>query len=275
MVPGDCHLATIAVACGSKLEATIIPAMSLPLDQVIAALEMRPPWLAPYQALALNIAQQAARTSVAHALDRAAANRVDLPRFVEQAALPASEPYEAFIARTRTVPTRHNAHDLFNGLLWLCYPQTKWRLNRLQAQQLALHGVGMRRGPARDALTLFDENAALLQAPATLIEALRRREWRALFVEHRALWSMANVRLFGHALIEKLLQPRKPITAHVWVVASLDDACVAASLQIESLAAKPFLPLPVLGVPGWWAENATPAFYDDADVFRPQRSRGA
>jgi cytochrome P450 len=27
----------------------------------------------------------------------------------------------------------------------------------------------------------------------------------------------------------------------------------------------------VLGVPGWWAANASPDFYDDTNVFRPGR----
>ena len=34
------------------------------------------------------------------------------------------------------------------------------------------------------------------------------------------------------------------------------------------LATKPFAPLPVLGVPGWWAPNENVSFYDDSDVFR-------
>jgi hypothetical protein len=31
---------------------------------------------------------------------------------------------------------------------------------------------------------------------------------------------------------------------------------------------KPWLPLPVLGVPGWWNSNEEIGFYDDAAVFR-------
>ena len=30
---------------------------------------------------------------------------------------------------------------------------------------------------------------------------------------------------------------------------------MAADLSAGKLAAKPFVPLPVLGVPGWWPEN--------------------
>lgn len=245
--------------------------MSYEFTHIVAALEAQPPWLAPHRTLALDLAKQAAATSVASALAQAAAGRSELPQFVEHEALPPDEPYETFIARTRSVPSRHNAHDLFNGLIWLCYPQTKWRLNRLQAQQIALHGIRAKRGPARDALTLFDENAALLQAPPGLIDSLRRRDWRALFIEQREAWSAARVQLFGHALIEKLLRPRKPITAHVWLVDALDDEHVAATVHLEQVSAKPFLPLPVLGIPGWWRENESPAFYDDPNVFRPPR----
>ena len=138
--------------------------------------------------------------------------------FVAQQSLPSGEPYEAFIARTGCVPTRENAHDLFNGLAWLVHPALKARLNALQVEQLERAGVGAVRGVVRDALTLFDENAAWLQAPASLIDALRRRDWPTLFVARRALWTEARLELFGHALLEKLLQPRKAITAHVWVV---------------------------------------------------------
>jgi hypothetical protein len=36
-----------------------------------------------------------------------------------------------------------------------------------------------------------------------------------LFVTQRELWAEARLLLFGHALLEKLVTPRKPITAHV------------------------------------------------------------
>ena len=36
----------------------------------------------------------------------------------------------------------------------------------------------------------------------------------------------------------------------------------------QRLAAKGHLPLPVLGVPGWWPDNEMPAFYEDERVFR-------
>jgi len=70
--------------------------------------------------------------------------------------------------------------------------------------------------------------------------------------------------------------PRKAITAHVYRV-PLDvgptawDAWLAQDLQAPRLADKPFVPLPVLGVPGWWLPNEAPVFYADAQVFRPPR----
>lgn len=207
--------------------------------------------------------------SVADALNAA---RSDGVRFVEQGALPEGEPYESFIARTSCVPTRDNLHDLLNGLMWLSYPTTKRRLNLIHGEAIKVRGgVAGARGPLRDALTLFDENAAILQAPAELVDALRSRNWQALFIDERARWESARLALFGHALLEKLMQPRKSITAHVWIVEELTDEAIASSLTAERLAAKDFLPLPVLGVPGWWPANENPAFYDDADVFRRPR----
>ena len=53
----------------------------------------------------------------------------------------------------------------------------------------------------------------------------------------------------------------KSITAHVYLaqtamdsIAAL-DTWLAADLKATTLATKPFAPLPVLGVPGWWPEN--------------------
>jgi hypothetical protein len=241
------------------------------------------PWLAPYRSIALelhNVATQAA--SVAQLLNLALTRRAAIAlaagplRFVP-AADADGEPYESFIARTACVPTRDTLHDLFNGIVWLRFPQIKRRLNELQAAQLALHGVGATRGALRDALTLFDENAALLQAPPPLAAALRARDWQALFVTHRGAWQQASLTVFGHALLDKLCTPRKAITAHVWLLpASGDDVQAQAldALTPQRLAGKPHQPLPVLGVPGWWPANQAAAFYDDAAVFRPTHSQG-
>lgn len=202
-------------------------------------------------------------------------------RFVPQAELPAGIAYEQFIFDTGRVPTRENLHDFFNGLCWRRFPLTKQCLNRLQAAQIAADGVRDVRGPVRDALTLFDENAALLQAPEPIWTALTARDWHRLFVTLRPLWAQVRLVLFGHALLEKLVMPYKSITAHVFrapVPVTLGgdlaswDAWLAQCLSAPLLAAKPFTPLPVLGVPGWWPANEDPAYYADAGVFRPRRT---
>lgn len=199
-------------------------------------------------------------------------------RFVPQDDLPSGQPYEQFVFATGSCPVRPGPHDFFNGLCWLQFPRTKKALNALQAAEIARQGIGPRRGPVRDAITVFDENGALLDAPPPLWDALQRRAWRELFVDLRPLWRQARLLVFGHALLEQLLNPRKGLTAHVWIGScALDsiadaDAWLAAGCTAQALAAKPFTPLPVLGVPGWWAGNQNFSFYDDSLVFRPPKT---
>lgn len=238
-------------------------------EKLREAIDWRQPWLAPFEPLAIEDGEPVA----------GGLNRSGTPgfRFVPQSALPPGEAYERFIFETRSIPTRDNLHDLFNGLMWLHCPLAKRRLNELQAAEIARDGIGVTRGPLRDALTLFDENGAVLDAPPRLWDALLARDWRRLFVTERALWREARLRVFGHALLEKLTVPRKALTAHVlWAPGAVrsiaaDDAALARVLDPAHLAAKPFAPLPVLGVPGWWPANEAPGFYDDPSVFRPPR----
>ena len=240
------------------------------------------PWFAPWRGVGLAVWRRvgvAAPGAVAAALNASAALATPV-RFVPAAEVPADAAYEAFIARQRAVPTRDNLHDAFNGLAWLRLPAAKARLNALQAAEIARDGVRATRGPVRDAATVFDENAALLHAPDALWQALRERRWAELFGPLRPLWAGTRVLVFGHAALEKLVAPYKSITGHVWRVAPAFDPAgdlraldewLAADLTADRLAAKPFAPLPLLGVPGWWAGNEDAGFYDDAQVFRPAR----
>jgi hypothetical protein len=241
-----------------------------------AEIDWRRPWLAPYAALVPRTEPGAigSDNSVAGLLNAAGPAPV---RFAAQSALPEGKAYEQFIFETGQVPTRDNLHDFFNGLCWLRFPEIKKKLNLLQAGEIGRAGISAQRGPVRDALTVFDENAAFLVAPPPLWDALMARDWHQLFVGLRPLWAEAQLLLFGHALLEKLVSPRKAVTAHVYLaqpaLTSIDhlDAWIAGNLAAEKLATKPFVPLPVLGVPGWWAENENFSFYDDSLVFRPRR----
>lgn len=203
------------------------------------------------------------------------------PRFVPQTELPEGMAYEKFIFETGAVPTRDGLHDFFNGLVWQRFPAAKRLLNRLQAVEIAKAGVGQVRGPVRDAITLFDENAVLLQAPDPIWGALIARDWHRLFVDLRPLWAQARLVLFGHALLEKLVVPYKSITGHVFrgpVPLALGDdlSCwddwLASQLNAALLERKPFTPLPVLGVPGWWEPNECALYYSDTHVFRPLKT---
>lgn len=253
--------------------------MSPPVAAGLAAVDWAAPWLAPWQALGETVAQRvAAGAPQPQALNQTALAPV---QFVPQSALPAGRAYEQYIFDSGCVPTRDGLHDFFNGLCWMQFPLTKRRLNQLQAAQIAHTGIQPVRGPARDGLTVFDENAAFLQAPDPLWDALAAKDWQRLFIELRPLWRHAHLVLFGHALLEKLVSPRKAITAHVYraqaashSIADL-DAWMAADLSADKLASKPFAHLPVLGVPGWWAANEDPAFYADTSVFRRPRIDGA
>ncbi|VWX58259.1 conserved hypothetical protein [Burkholderiales bacterium 8X] len=259
------------------------------------------PWLVPYAGIGLCVAREAGRqaeldavSSVFRLLDQAAAGlegtvassaapvlEAGRLRFVPADEAPAGEAYEAFVHRTARVPTRDNLHDFFNGLVWLRFPLAKQRLNALQAAAIESAGIGGTRGPLRDALTLFDENGAVLDAPPSIWSAMLARDWQRLFVAERAAWREARLLVFGHALLEKLQRPRKALTAHVLMAPpiegmgsrsiAVDDEAIARALDPRHLAKKPFVPLPVLGVPGWWEPNESPAFYADPAVFRAAR----
>ncbi|PZX30423.1 Membrane protein [Cupriavidus phytorum] len=258
----------------------------------LAGIDWSRPWFRPFAAhgAALAAAVQGG-ADLRSALDARAAslelrNARGLPlRFIAQEALPDGSAYEAHIDATGAVPTRDNLHDFFNALVWLHFPRTKRVLNQIQAEVIAREGVQTARGGVRDAATLFDENAVLfLSTDDGMIAALRGFAWGPLFVEGRARWgSDCAVVPFGHALLEKLVQPYKAVTAHAWILPLVPgdpalDAVLARSLQSAADAGalrggRSFAPLPVMGIPGWCEDNADPDFYADATVFRPGRRR--
>lgn len=274
------------------------------------AIDWDRPWLVPLRATAcelLSIQDWRSRADRI-AAQRALVNHRGLPiAFADQAELPTAEAYESFISRTGRVPTRDNLHDFFNALVWLTYPLAKARLNAAQAEEIARSSMAATampslprstwhepgrsntgtnaRGKVRDRATVFDENAAVLVTSETSVEAaLQQHDWHgALVAQQAAFGSCCEIRLFGHALMEKLIAPYKAITGHVWVVRVAPgyfgmeergrrreaDLRLSEALAAGSLDA-PGMPLPILGVPGWW-HGQDAAFYEDRNVFRPKR----
>lgn len=237
------------------------------------------------------------------------ANQAHRLRFVSQNALPEGVGYEQFIGSTGKIPTRDNLHDLFNGSIWLTFPKTKALLNYYHMLEIAAcheDGKGARRGRVRDTITVFDENGAVLvTADPSIGEALIDFDWQASLVMPRARFDdpnfinkellkpdvQATVYIFGHALLEQLIQPRKSLCAHSVVIsvaadffalslseriAYLDDQLVIYMdklLSQHDITPRQLAPLPILGVPHFWPENADPSFYDDAYVFRSGRRK--
>ena len=253
-------------------------------------------WWQPWRAVGQRVAQRVTQHIAQHGAGSAAAEGAvaaalntenAVVQFVAHTSLAGSTAYEQFIFDTSQVPTRDNLHDFFNGLVWIVFPQVKKRLNALQAEHIKNHGIQATRGPLRDTLTVFDENAAFMHVSPALAHALHERQWQQAFGALRHEWLAHPPLLFGHALFEKLVLPYKSITAHVYYAqaaiksianfhpASLHpadwDSHISQQLSPKNLLPKPFLPLPVLGVPGWWAANESPVFYQDAQVFRPSR----
>jgi len=181
-----------------------------------------------------------------------------------------------------------NWHDLFNALVWRMCPRAKAAVN--QAHYAASRASEpARRGPRRDALTLFDESGIVVaSADAVLLQALRGFRWHELFWDRRVRVREAmRFVVFGHALYEKALCPYIGLTGHALLITVDDgfvklapgeqirklDGLIAAELEDERGLSSPraLAPLPVLGVPGWWADNEHEAFYRNARYFRPGR----
>ena len=226
-------------------------------------------------------------------------NQAQTLKCVSQDALPEGEAYESFIATTGNIPTRDNLHDLFNGSIWLTFPKTKALLNYYHMLEIEQQGIGASRGRVRDTITVFDENGAVLvTADPSIGKALIDFDWQGSLVEPRMRWdnpkqininSQAAVYIFGHALLEQLIQPRKPLCAHSIVINVTQDFFTLSLfermqyldnkiaehmdklLSQKDITPRQLAPLPILGVPHFWPENADSSFYDDNYVFRSGR----
>ncbi len=183
-------------------------------------------------------------------------------------------------------------HDMFNALVWLTFPATKAAINARHYESMSCAGAGASaRPPVRDALTLFDEDGVVvLSSDSSLLELVRRFGWKELFWNRREeVRNRMHFLLFGHALYQKAARPFVGMTGKA-ILLNVPEAFLALPLSSRITEADHLLaawigertrltrgrdlsPLPVLGVPGWWAENEQEMFYANADYFRPGRAR--
>ena len=179
-----------------------------------------------------------------------------------------------------------NWHDFFNALVWLRFPRSKRALNDAHLRFIRRSGTRTQRGPVRDALTQFDESGIVVAATdASLLDLLAARRWNELFWARRAD-VMARMRflVFGHGLYDALRAPfycicgraaafvvdRAIIEGDAPSLCGAIDPLLAARIAADYYPRPRALPaLPLLGIPGVVADNASPVYYDDEQQFRP------
>ncbi len=215
-------------------------------------------------------------------------------RFVPQQAgkLGFEAQYEPRCYLTGEVQTRENNwHDLLNALVWLTFPRTKAAINArhfavLQTEQVAGKS---QRGAIRDSNTLLDESGVIVAcANPELAALLRNFQWHELFWQQRAaVQNELGFYVFGHGLYEKAMQPYIGITGQGIIIDvareffSWDAVAQHAHLDeqlachwrdpAQGLSTRAFCPVPLLGVPSWWADNCVEDFYANTAYFRAGR----
>lgn len=218
---------------------------------------------------------------------------VDVPEFVCQEQLTEqtageAEYYEQIIFNQGHIPTRpDNWHDLFNALIWMMFPKTKYLLNQMHMQDIDAFGLSPRT-QRRNKITHFDEcGVVLLSSDTTLPELLAEHNWVEAFWEKRNNWFEHNqVLVFGHANLEMLLDPFEGLTGK-WLHLKVEPDYFSLPLEKQLTIAdqklcevikkgafeqqRPLKPIPLLGIPGWCEENKRLEYYHNTDYFRPKR----
>jgi hypothetical protein len=218
-------------------------------------------------------------------------------RFVAQeyGKLPFEAQYEPRCYLKGEVYTRsNNWHDLLNALVWLVFPKAKAAINARHYRAMTGEGReagGSQRGAVRDTNTLLDESGVVIPyADEELAELLRDFQWKELFWERRdAVMAGMGFCLFGHGLYEKALNPYVGMTGQGLLLRVEEDffgwPLVRRLEHLDGLVAdyldasehcrstRELTPIPLLGVPGWTAENRNASYYDNTAYFRPGRRR--
>jgi hypothetical protein len=186
------------------------------------------------------------------------------------------------VERSEIVVRPDSIHDAMNALVWRTFPKTKLAISKAHVA-LGETLDGKTRPRRRDVLTLFDEAGLIVVSERSDLRAMNEQhQWRALFVEHRADF-IAHTKpiLFGHGAMEQLVtRPHRGLTVKaLWLPLSptatinMIDSYLAEKIERNELltASERRVPLPLIGVPGWFVENESSGCYDDIEIFRPLR----
>ncbi len=210
--------------------------------------------------------------------------------------LPFEQQYEPRCYLKGEVPMRsNNWHDLFNALVWLAFPKSKAAINARHYHALMnqngeiIDASSSQRGAVRDVNTLLDESGVIVvYANAELAGLLRDFKWKNLFWQRREqVRKELGFYLFGHSLYEKALQPYVGMTGQGlllaveqaffgWPAAQRQthlDTLLASHLAAPGhcRSTRELTPVPLLGMPGWAADNDHATYYDNTAYFRHGR----
>lgn len=201
------------------------------------------------------------------------------------------EQYESRIYLKGELQTRlENWHDLFNATAWLQFPKIKSALNSLHFENSKTRVAGTNRSPLENAIALFDEcGAVIVTDDEKYLDLIRKHEWKEVFWHNKEAWGTNNSKpsiqcyVFGHAMHEKALTPYIGMTTHT-IMLKRDSNFFQKSYQeqlqeIDQIISNIWLdnkiektkdlqPLPLLGVPEWWADNQDEVFYSNESYFR-------
>ena len=217
-------------------------------------------------------------------------NQISLERnlcFINQAQTMGANQYIDSIILSKQVPLKPQSnHDLFNALMWMSLPQTRFNCAQAmyQASRVSHTQSKANRSSLEDRFTLFDESGiALFSDDLEMIKLIENRAWKDLFYKqaercqtHLKLW------IVGHGLYEQLLNPYVGLVAYgrcyhvdskVFKYSSkkqrhLFDQIIAQDLERQlGQQTLELSAIPILGYPTWWPQQ-TSDFYNNSRYFR-------
>ena len=216
------------------------------------------------------------------------------PKFIEQSGKQKVIDYIEQIACSSEVPSRENNwHDYLNMLCWQAFPQTRLAINALQMAALSRQSEeerGRSRSAELDTLTHLDEcGVAVVSSSKAVLDGIRNFAWQEVFIKDRNIFATSvDVVIFGHGLYVQCLAPFIGMTGRCLLLECdveyfgqssrqrLEETDQLVAQHIGSIRTPQDLsPLPLLGIPGWHADNEDRRFYENQSYFRPGRQKDA